>query len=145
MEKTFESIIGTIILIIFTFSIFQVFKVKKLSDISSTYEISGVFKDVSGIDIGSEVKVGGVKIGQVSNLSLNTKNFNIHLSMKINNNISLASDSVASVVSNGIFGSKYISIAPGFDENTIPKQGGSISMTRSSLNIEDLVNKFVTK
>ena len=77
------------------------------------------------------------------NISLNNKNFTVNLSMKINNNINLPSDSVVSIVSNGIFGSKYISINPGFDENMISKDDtGSLFMTRSSINIEDLISSF---
>ena len=53
-------------------------------------------------------------------------------------------DSVLSVATSGIFGSKYLSIKPGFEENFIQNKGLFIN-TQSSLNLEDLISKFATK
>ena len=58
------------------------------------------------------------------------------------NNIKIPSDSSAKIVSEGLLGSKYISISLGGDEENL-KDGQEITYTQSSVNFEELLGKFI--
>ena len=51
-------------------------------------------------------------------------------------------DSSAKISSEGLLGSKFLSISPGGDEESI-KDGGEILFTQSSVSFEDLLGKFI--
>jgi phospholipid/cholesterol/gamma-HCH transport system substrate-binding protein len=144
MNKTsnyFEIIVGTFVLASAAFFFFTSFKNSKNSSLSG-YNLIAKFENIDGINNGSDVKISGVKIGTVESQFLDEKDFRATLKLKIANNIKLPNDSSAKVSSEGLLGSKYLSISPGGDEENL-KEGDEIQFTQSSVNFEDLLGKFI--
>ena len=52
-------------------------------------------------------------------------------------------DAVASILTAGMIGEKYVGIVPGADD-TYLKNGDEIEQTQSSLVLEDLIGKFLS-
>ncbi len=137
----FEIIVGTFVLIcaiVFFFTSFN----KSQSKTVSGYNLIAKFDNADGINNGSDVKISGVKIGTVESQFLDTKNFKASLILNIPNHIKLSSDSSIKISSEGLLGSKYLSISPGGDEEFL-KDGDEIIFTQSSVNFEDLLGKFI--
>lgn len=110
--------------------------------IEAGYKVNAKFNNASGIALGSDVRIGGIKIGTVSDLSLDAESYEAIVSMQIRNNTKLPKDSSASVVSSGLLGEKYIQITPGGEEKML-KDGDKIEFTQSSVNLEELIGKFM--
>ncbi len=64
------------------------------------------------------------------------------VNMKILKEVTLTSDTIASIRTKGIIGEKYIKLTPGGDEEMI-KDGGTIIDTESSISIEELISKYI--
>jgi len=62
--------------------------------------------------------------------------------MKIQNEVHLSDDVMASVKTSGLIGDKYIKLMPGGSEDML-KPGDMIVDTESALDIEELVSKYV--
>ena len=107
----------------------------------SGYEVSAAFNRVDGITNGSDVRIGGIKVGTVIDRELEPETFRAVLSMSIDETVELPTDSTAAVVSDGLLGGKFIDLQPGAEESLI-KDGGRISYTQSSLLLEELIGKF---
>ena len=60
----------------------------------------------------------------------------------LNSSVKLPLDSSAKIASEGLLGSKFLSIEIGSDEEML-KQGDEIKFTQSSVNFEDLLGKFI--
>ena len=56
--------------------------------------------------------------------------------------IELPSDSSAAIVSSGLLGGKYLSLVPGGDDRLL-KDGDEITLTQSSVNLEDLIGRYI--
>ena len=56
--------------------------------------------------------------------------------------IKLSSDSSATIATGGLLGGNFISLATGGDDKTLP-DGGTITVTQSAVNLEDLLGKFI--
>jgi phospholipid/cholesterol/gamma-HCH transport system substrate-binding protein len=137
----FEVIVGTFVLGCAAFFLFNSLKSTKVSA-TGGYHLIAKFENIDGLASGSDVKISGVKIGTVENQFLDEKNFRATLKIMINPNVKLPTDSSAKVSSEGLLGSKYLSITPGGDENLL-KEGEEIQFTQSSVNFEDLLGKFI--
>ncbi len=107
----------------------------------SGYEISAAFNRVDGITNGSDVRIGGIKVGTVIDRELEPETFRAVLRMSIDESVELPTDSTAAVVSDGLLGGKFIDLQPGAEEDLI-KDGGRIAYTQSSLLLEELIGKF---
>ena len=107
----------------------------------SGYEVSAAFNRVDGIANGSDVRIGGIKIGSVIERELDHVTFQAVLHMSIDETVELSVDSTAAVVSDGLLGGKFIDIQPGAEEALLA-DGGRIAYTQSSLLLEELIGKF---
>ena len=106
------------------------------------YPVHGFFTSVSGLKTGARVEMAGVKIGIVSNVSIDKKQLLAKVEFSINKDIELSEDIIASVKTSGIIGQKYIDILPGGSDIML-KAGEEIYNTESSLDIESIVRKFI--
>lgn len=137
----FEIIVGTFVLFTAIFFFFNSFKNSKVSE-SEGYEIIAKFDNIDGLSQGSDVKISGVKIGTVADQYLDTKDYRATLKLLIKNDVKLSTDSSAKIASEGLLGSKYLAIEPGGDDEFI-KTGEEIKFTQSSVNLEELLGKFI--
>lgn len=106
------------------------------------YSVYAFFSSVSGLKKGARIEMTGVKIGTVKDISIDQKQLLAKVQLKIDENIKLSEDVIASVKTSGIIGQKYIDILPG-GSDIILEPGDAIYNTESSLDIESLVRKFI--
>ncbi len=137
----FEIIVGTFVLFSAVFFLFNSFKNSKVSAIQG-YSLIAKFDNIDGLASGSDVKISGVKVGTVTEEFLDEKTFRAALKITVDDKIKLPSDSSAKVSSEGLLGSKYLSIEIGADDEIL-KDGEEIRFTQSSVNFEELLGKFI--
>ena len=131
-------------LVIIAASIFVIFAYNK-AELKAHVKgviLTAKFDHADGISIGSDVRIAGIKVGAVTNCNLNKDDFEAEVEINIEANIKLPKDSSAQIVSDGLLGGKYISIAPGADEIAL-SDNEQIKYTQSSVNIENLIGKMV--
>lgn len=142
MQKNIvETLIGAVVLL--TALVFLIFAYNK-SDVSvgEGYEVSANFDNASGVALGSDVRVGGVKVGVVSDIGLDPETYQAHVTMQIREDTRLPKDSSANITGDGLLGGKYVQLLPGGDEAML-ENGGKIQYTQSSVNLEEMIGKFV--
>ncbi len=113
-------------------------KLEVLGD--SGYSVYADFPSVAGLKIGDSVEIAGVRIGRVESITL--ADDRARLNLRIDDNVKLQEDVIASVRSRGLIGDKFVLISPGASDKTIPP-GGKIRETESPPDITDLIGKIV--
>ena len=144
MNKTnnyFEIIVGTFVLFCAIYFFFNSFKSSKINN-SGGYYLIAKFDNIDGISNGSDVKISGVKVGTVEDQFLDKDTYRAILKVTLASTVKLPTDSSAKVSSEGLLGSKYLSIEPGADDEIL-KEGEEIRFTQSSISFEDLLGKFI--
>ena len=134
-----ESVIGAVVLVIAVFFVYFAYN-SSGEKIKEGYVLTARFDDVSGLTNGSDVKLNGIKVGIVKSLKLDD-NYQAKVELLIHNKIKIPSDSSVSVTTDGIMGNKFVAITAGFSEKEL-KQNEEIEITRSSVNLEKLIDKF---
>ena len=142
MQKNIiETLMGAVVLVVA--GAFLLFAYEGTSvDVEDGYTVTANFTNASGIALGTDVRVGGIKVGVVSDLALDPKTYEATVSMQVKGDTPLPSDSSASITSSGLLGEKYISLTPGNDDRMLA-EGGRLMFTQSAVNIEELIGKFM--
>lgn len=109
---------------------------------SKTYEVTAVFNEVSGLISGSDVRLSGIKVGSVSSQTLDINTFEAVVTMQINNDIKIPTDSSAKISSEGLLGGNYISIEPGGSDEILI-DGDVIEFTQGSIDLIGLLGNAV--
>lgn len=120
------------------------FRIGNLGDNSSKdgYEIIAKFENIGGLTSKSPVRLSGVTIGRVSDISIDSEDYTAKITMQIaakHNNLPL--DSSASILTAGLLGSQYVGVEPGGDEDFL-QQGDEIEFTESAVVLEKLIGQF---
>ena len=109
------------------------------------YKISAEFDNIGDLKVRAPVKVAGVRIGEVSAIQLDKKNFRARVTMLLaNGKDNLPIDSSASILSASLLGSNYVAINPGFEKQTL-KNDGKITETHAAVILENLLGQAIFK
>ena len=136
-----ETILGAFVLLIA--GIFLAFAYTS-ADIQAItgYKISANFLKVGGLETGSDVRISGVRVGTVTNQTLDPKTFQATVNMSISGEVKLPQDTEAAIVSEGLLGGKYVNLIPGRAQQRLA-DGGVIPKTRDFQSVEDLVGEII--
>lgn len=110
--------------------------------VSTGYPLQARFEHIDGLAVGGDVRIAGVKVGTVTSEQIDPKSFQAIVSLTVRNDVQLPKDSSAEITSESLLGGKYISLSPGGEE-TILKPGQTITITQSSVSLEQLLGKFI--
>ncbi len=108
----------------------------------SGYTLFASFDHIDGLAVGGDVRIAGVKVGSVTDERIDPKTFSAIVGISLRDDIHLPKDTGASITSESLLGGKYISLSPGGDETDL-KPGQSITITQSSVSLEELLGKFI--
>ncbi len=104
------------------------------------YPVYAEFDSTSGLKSGADVEIAGVVVGRVDSITL--KDYASLVRLNIYPDVKIPEDSIASIRTRGIIGEKFIKINPGGSDKYI-EPGGRITDTESSIDIEELVSKYI--
>lgn len=143
MQKNIlETLMGAVVLLVAGVFLLFAYKSSEMRVGGNVYTVIARFANISGIGMGSDVRIGGVKVGVVSALDLDPQTYEARVTMQIRGDAKLPKDSSAAVTSSGLMGEKYVQITPGGEEEML-EDGGKITFTQSSVNLEELIGKFM--
>jgi phospholipid/cholesterol/gamma-HCH transport system substrate-binding protein len=95
------------------------------------------FSDIDGLVIGSDVKIGGVKVGELISYEID-KSYKIMVYFSVSDKYKISDDSSLIVATTGFIGQRYLKLSPGSSENFL-KNDDEILFTQSAINIETVL------
>jgi phospholipid/cholesterol/gamma-HCH transport system substrate-binding protein len=107
----------------------------------NSYSLYARFTRVTGLRTGSAVNMLGLEIGRVGNLRMDQEKQVAIVELRVNKEIKVYDDAIASIKTEGLIGDKYVSIDAGGGGGLL-KAGDLITETESPTDIMDLVSKY---
>ena len=104
------------------------------------YNVVADFPSVGGLRVGASVEIAGVEIGRVESIGL--ADYQARVTLRLDSNVQLQEDSIASIKTKGLIGEKFIRISPGASEKLI-KPNGRIREVEAPVDLEELISKYV--
>lgn len=108
-----------------------------------SYELRASFRSVEGVSVGTDVRLGGVKIGSVTGLSLNPATYRADARFTVQSDIAVPDDSSVAITSEGLLGGNYVELIPGGSPLNL-EPGQEIEDTQGAVSLIALLLKFVS-
>jgi phospholipid/cholesterol/gamma-HCH transport system substrate-binding protein len=140
-SQTVETLIGAIVVMVAVVFLYFAYSSTNAAKLSG-YDVSAKFQRVDGLNVGTDVRLSGIKIGSISELNLDPKTYQATVHLTIKSDVKLPEDSSIMVTSTGLLGNSYLSVSPGGSDAMIPP-GGSIQNTQGSVDLMSLIGRFV--
>ena len=136
-----ERLIGAAVVALAALIIAFVYRSSGIEAING-YTVTAKFDRIEGIRVGTDVRMSGIKIGAVLSQTLEPVTYRAVLLLGIDKSVKLPVDTAAKITTEGLVGSKYVELTAGAEDKLL-RQGDQITQTQSSINLEDLINRYI--
>ena len=136
-----ETILGFFVLIftgVFLFFAASRVDTKKIEG----YTVTADFMKIGGLEVGSDVRISGIKVGSVLATTLNQETYTANVTLGIDNSIKLPVDTVAAIADVGVMGGKYVRLEPGKSQKML-ENNGKITRTNNYKSLEESISEFI--
>ena len=140
-RSTLETLMGLVVLTgatIFAMLVYQASNIKS----ANGYLIPAEFGTTGGLSVGDEVRLSGIKVGQIVGQSLDPVTYSARIDMRIEDAVKLPSDTSARITAASLLGGNFLELLPGADDGLMP-EGTVIYDTRDPVSLSDLLGKIV--
>ncbi len=109
----------------------------------ASYDIKARFTNIGQLKLRAPVKVAGVRIGSVSGIQLEPEKLDALVTLSIDRRFNqIPDDSSAVIFTSGLLGDQYVAIQPGGSPTNF-KNGDEVLLTQSSMQLEELIGKYL--
>lgn len=146
-SSTQDTLVGLFVAVGIAGLFFLALQVSNLSSFTEQegYSITARFENSGGLKVKSPVSAAGVKIGQVSDISFDTKTYESVVTLRIYSQYnSIPDDTTASIFTAGLLGEQYVSLEPGGSSEFL-KENSKIEITQSAIILEKAIGQFLFK
>lgn len=143
-ENTTEVLVGGVVLAAaIGFAIYGA-QVAGIGQSSSTnYPLTASFRSLEGVNVGTDVRLAGVKIGTVTDVALNPDTFRADTTVSLRSTTQVPDDSSIIISSEGLLGGNFVEIVPGGSPFYF-EPGDEILDTQGAVSLISLLLKFVS-
>ena len=115
---------------------------KKQQMFNSTFRISGVFRDVSGLQVGNNVRFDGITVGVIESIEI-VSDSTVRVGLSINEKTRkfIHTDAKAIVGSDGLMGNKIVVLSAGAGGQRVIKNGDVVS-TSVPVSVDEIMMKL---
>ena len=140
-RNTLETVMGAIVLLAAAGFVALAYEAADVKG-NGGYEIAAEFGNTGGLSVGDDVRISGIKVGQITAQQLDPITYVAKVSMAIEPTIKIPSDSSARITAASLLGGNYLELMPGAATDTLGA-GAVIYDTRDPISLSDLLGKAV--
>ena len=140
-RNTLETVMGAIVLLAAVGFVALAYEAADVKG-NGGYEIAAEFGSTGGLSVGDDVRISGIKVGQITAQQLDPITYVAKVSMAIDPTIKIPSDSSARITAASLLGGNYLELMPGAATDTLGA-GAVIYDTRDPISLTDLLGKAV--
>ena len=107
------------------------------------YQVIAEFENIGGLKVRSPVTMAGVRVGQVSNITLSPETYNAEVTLSFFSSFNnIPTDTAASIYTAGLLGEQYIGLEAGAEDEFL-QDGDVIDLTQPALVLEKMISQFL--
>ena len=140
-RNTLETVMGAIVLLAAAGFVTLAYEAADIKG-NGGYEILAEFGSTGGLSVGDDVRISGIKVGRITEQSLDPITYSARIAMAIAPDIEIPADSSARITAASLLGGNYLELMPGAEDEMLAA-GAVIYDTRDPVSISDLLGKMV--
>lgn len=140
-RNTLETVMGAIVLLAAAGFVTLAYEAADIKG-NGGYEIIAEFGSTGGLSVGDDVRISGIKVGRITEQSLDPITYSARIAMAIAPEIEIPADSSARITAASLLGGNYLELMPGAEDEMLAA-GAVIYDTRDPVSISDLLGKMV--
>ncbi|MES9903202.1 MAG: outer membrane lipid asymmetry maintenance protein MlaD [Sedimenticola sp.] len=144
-SRTMEIMVGTFMALGLVALFFLAMQVSNLSAGSNGdgYNVTATFENIGSLKVRSPVTMAGVRIGRVSDISIDSTTYEAMVVMTIESQYdNIPDDTFINVYTAGLLGEQYLGLDPGGSE-AYWKEGDVLTLTQPALVLEQIIGQFL--
>ena len=143
-ENFGEAIVGLAVVLLAVWFVLFAWERTGGGNVAGAVRVTAMFPNASGVSVGTDVRVAGLKIGSVAAQKLDPQSYQVAVTLAIDPAVKIPADSSAAITSEGLLGSTFIALNPGGAPAPL-KNGDVITDTQGSMDLMALIGQFINK
>ena len=143
-DNLVEALVGLLVVALAAWFIFFAWQRTGGDGIRDAIRVTALFPAANGVEVGTDVRVAGLKVGSVAGQKLDTQSYQAEVTLAIDSDVKIPSDSSAAVTAEGLLGGTHIALLPG-GSTTPLKDGDTILDTQGSVDMMGLIGSIINR
>jgi phospholipid/cholesterol/gamma-HCH transport system substrate-binding protein len=144
-RNVIETVLGAVVLLVAAVFIGFAYSSADLGK-KDGYTVKADFDRIDGLKAGSDVRMNGVKVGSVLDITLNNDTYRATARFSVDPKVKLPRDTIAMIANESLLGGKYLSLEVGVDDEMIATNGdGRLTRTTPPMRLDDLIGQLIYK
>lgn len=106
------------------------------------YTLTAEVPTVGSLRTGADVRIGGIPVGEVSALSLNTETLQAVVELTIRDEVKIPIDSAFKISTDGLLGDNFVTISIG-GEDRMFESSAKFRYAQGAIDVVDLVSRLI--
>lgn len=140
-RNVIETVMGAVVLLVAVLFVWFAYATAQVRA-NPGYAVTAQFGQAGGLAVGSDVRISGIRVGSVAARALDPTTYVAIVTLRVDQDVALPQDTVASIASEGPLGGRYVRLEPGSSTEMIA-EGGAIRETRGYRSLEDQVGEII--
>jgi phospholipid/cholesterol/gamma-HCH transport system substrate-binding protein len=107
-----------------------------------TYTVKASFENIGGLKPRAPVKMAGVVVGRVSDVSFDNQSYEAVVSLTLDEKYAFPTDTSAAIMTSGLLGEQYVALEAGGEAKMLA-DGDSLKLTQGAVVLENLIGQFL--
>jgi phospholipid/cholesterol/gamma-HCH transport system substrate-binding protein len=137
-RNVLETVMGAVVLLAAAAFLYIIYGASGVSAPASGYHLIMRLDQGGSIAPGTDVRAAGVKVGTVVKQEFDPKAFQAVITLDVDKDVQLPTDSSANVDQDGLLGNSYVNLQLGGDE-TMMKEGDTFKYATGALSLGKLI------
>lgn len=142
-DNFIEALVGLLVVLLAAWFVFFAWQ-RTGGEIRDSITVTALFPAANGVSVGTDVRVAGLKVGQVTGHRLDPQSYQAQLTLALDRDVRIPADSSAAITSEGLLGGNYIALLPGGSQTPL-KNGDAILDTQGSVDMMGLVGSLINR
>ena len=141
-SRLLETYLGAVVLITAGLFLWFALPFQSAENSSDAYPLWIRYANVGGLAIGAPVRMAGVRIGKVSDITIDEKTYEARVKIFIDNYIKVPKDSIAQITIGSLLGSSEIRLRPGKSDINLA-ENEEIPLSLDAVSLEDAIGNII--
>jgi phospholipid/cholesterol/gamma-HCH transport system substrate-binding protein len=107
-----------------------------------TYTVKASFENIGGLKSRAPVKMAGVVVGRVSDVSFDNQSYEAVVSLTLDQKYTFPTDTSAAIMTSGLLGEQYVALEAGGEAKMLA-EGDRLKLTQGAVVLENLIGQFL--